>query len=270
MIVLWVTLLLLHQGHTLTPVTTVQLGEPATLTCVSPDEKLSARKVHWYKQSARETLKLVVSMWNLKPQYAPEFPASRFVLNHDKKSSNLTILKTTEEDEGMYQWCKKTRKTSNYTVVQPPASDPVRAGAPMTLQCSVLSDSETKTCPGDHSVFWFRAGAKESHPNIIYTDGRTSNEYKGSEVIFLLCVIQALSLTVIICLIYALKNKESGFYNAAVAVQKHRSGQQRDEDAQFYSAVVFTMMKTGCDAMKEKNAAERQRIYAAVKAFGLD
>ncbi|XP_059201646.1 uncharacterized protein LOC131981390 [Centropristis striata] len=197
-IVLWVTLLLLHQGYTLIPVTTVQLGEPATFT-----------------------------------------------------------------------W--KTQKTSNYTVVQPPASDPVRAGAPMTLQCSVLSDSETKTCPGDHSVFWFRAGTKESHPNIIYTDGRTSNEC--SELIFLLCVVQALSLIVIICLIYALKIKESDCYNgynAAVAMHKHRSGQQRDEDAQFYSAVVFTVMKTGCDAMKEKNAAEKQRIYAAVKAFGLD
>ncbi|XP_059201707.1 uncharacterized protein LOC131981454 [Centropristis striata] len=125
-------------------------------------------------------------MWNSKPEYAPEFPASRFVLNHDKKSNNLTILKTTEEDEGMYhcaltEWLNSEwsgtyllvkEKTSNYTVVQPPASDPV--GAPMTLQCSVLS--ETKTCPGDHSVFWFRAGTKQSHPNIIYTDGRTSNE----------------------------------------------------------------------------------------------
>ncbi|XP_059202920.1 uncharacterized protein LOC131982315 [Centropristis striata] len=114
---------------------------------------------------------------------------------------------------------------------------------------------------------------------ILFGNG-TKLEFEGietclwsqnaNEMIFLICGVQALSLIVIVCLIYAFKKKESDCYNAAVAVQKHRSGQQRDLDAQFYSAVVFTVMKTGCDAMKEKNAAERQRIYAAVKAFGLD
>ena len=70
-----------------------------------------------------------------------------------------------------------SQRTLNYTVVQQPtASDPVRPGDLKTLQCSVLSDSETKTCPGDHSVFWFRVGSDKSHPNILYTDGNRRDE----------------------------------------------------------------------------------------------
>jgi len=44
----------------------------------------------------------------------------------------------------------------------------------MTLQCSVLSDSENEMCPAD--VFWFRDVSQNSHPDIIYTDGNGRNE----------------------------------------------------------------------------------------------
>lgn len=37
-----------------------------------------------------------------------------------------------------------------------------------------------------------------------------------------------------------------------------------------YSAAVFTMMKTGSGGTRDANAVDRERIYAAVKAFGLD
>ncbi|KAM7000341.1 signal-regulatory protein beta-2-like [Tautogolabrus adspersus] len=96
---------------------------------------------------------------------------------------------TTQEDEGMYhcgvfEWPKITwsgtyvslkgnsERRSNLTVVQwPTVSGPLRPGDLMTLQCSVLSDSDSKTCPGGHSVFWFRAGSNESRTDIIYTAG---------------------------------------------------------------------------------------------------
>lgn len=45
---------------------------------------------------------------------------------------------------------------------------------------------------------------------------------------------------------------------------------QRDEDAWIYSAVVFTVMKTGSGGTRDAKAAERERIYTAVRAFGLD
>ncbi|XP_073343648.1 uncharacterized protein [Pagrus major] len=195
MIVFCVTLLLLHQGYALVPVTTVQLGEPVTFTCLLPSDDLGGKRLHWYKQSVGDDLKLLVTLVkHSNPVYEPEFSASRLDLKVEKNISNLTILRTTEEDEGMYHcaviyWNEifwsgtylslkgNTQRTSTYTVVQrPTASDPVRPGDLKTLQCSVLSDSETQTCPGDHSVFWFRVGSDKSHPNILYTDGNRRDE----------------------------------------------------------------------------------------------
>ncbi|XP_044062385.1 uncharacterized protein LOC122880889 [Siniperca chuatsi] len=194
MILLWVTLLVLHQVYALVPVTTVQLGEPATFTCALPNIEISRIKLYWYKQRAGETLKLIVTVWkSAKPEYAPAFSVSRLDVNVSKNISNLTILRTIQEDEGMYhcavlEWINITwtgtylslegnnQRTSNYTVVQgPTVSDPDRPGD-STLQCSVLSDSDNKTCPGDHSVYWFRAGSDKSHPHIIYTDGNRHDE----------------------------------------------------------------------------------------------
>ncbi|XP_030252148.1 uncharacterized protein LOC115568728 [Sparus aurata] len=194
MIVFCVTLLLLHQGYALVPVTTVQLGEPVTFTCVVPSDQFR-RDIYWYKQSVGDVLKLIVALKsNYKPVFGPEFIESRLDLKVEKNISKLTIFSTIEEDEGMYHcaviylnknFCSgnylslkgNTQRTSNYTVVQQPtASDPVRPGDLKTLQCSVLSDSETKTCPGDHSVFWFRVGSDKSHPNILYTDGNRRDE----------------------------------------------------------------------------------------------
>uniref|UniRef100_A0A4W6CFJ8 Ig-like domain-containing protein n=1 Tax=Lates calcarifer TaxID=8187 RepID=A0A4W6CFJ8_LATCA len=59
-------------------------------------------------------------------------------------------------------------------------SDPVRPGDSVTLQCSVLSESENKTCPGDHSVYWFRAGSDKLHPEIIYTHGNDCEKRSDS------------------------------------------------------------------------------------------
>ncbi|XP_053180264.1 uncharacterized protein LOC128363326 [Scomber japonicus] len=194
MIVLWVTLLVLHQGYTLIPVITVQLGEPANFTCALSDE-LSRKNVHWYKQSAGDTLKLIVKLSQYEePEYAPEFSPSKLKAHRDKNISNLTILRTTQEDEGMYhcgvtdwintEWSGtyllvkgNSERTSNYTVVQgSTVSDPVHPGDSVTLQCSVLSDSGNKTCSGGHSVYWFRTGSNASHPDFIYTDGSSPDE----------------------------------------------------------------------------------------------
>ncbi|XP_037636169.1 signal-regulatory protein beta-2-like isoform X2 [Sebastes umbrosus] len=63
-----------------------------------------------------------------------------------------------------------------------PPSDPVRPGASVTPQCSVLSDSENKTCPGEHSVCCFRAGSHQYRPSCNYTQGNGVGEHeKNSE-----------------------------------------------------------------------------------------
>ncbi|XP_042349197.1 uncharacterized protein LOC121948026 [Plectropomus leopardus] len=65
-------------------------------------------------------------------------------------------------------------------VIQNISSDPVRPGDSVTLQCSVLSDSEKKTCPEEHSVIWFRARSDESHPSLIYAQRNNSDECEKS------------------------------------------------------------------------------------------
>ncbi|XP_078116305.1 uncharacterized protein LOC144524135 isoform X4 [Sander vitreus] len=200
MILLWVTLLVLHQGYSLVPVTTVRLGEPATFTCALHYKESDRPQLDWYKQSAGETLKLIVTKHkSTKPAYAPEFSESRLEMNNDNNFSNLTILRTIQEDEGMYhcasmEWLTSPVWSGTYllikgnsesepnitAIIQDHPSVPLHPGDSVTLQCSVLSDSEKKTCPGEHSVFWFRAGSDESHPSLIYAHGNRGDECEKS------------------------------------------------------------------------------------------
>lgn len=61
-----------------------------------------------------------------------------------------------------------------------PPSDHVYQGDPVALQCSLLSNTEKKTCSGNHSVFWFRAGTDQSQPSLIYAHGNTGDECNKS------------------------------------------------------------------------------------------
>uniref|UniRef100_A0A668SBS3 Ig-like domain-containing protein n=1 Tax=Oreochromis aureus TaxID=47969 RepID=A0A668SBS3_OREAU len=93
---------LYSNSDTLVPVKTVQLGEPANITCALPNV-VSSSGVHWYKQSVGDTLKLIVSLYErAAPQYGQEIFKSRFQAHYDKKFSNLTILKAVQDDEGIY------------------------------------------------------------------------------------------------------------------------------------------------------------------------
>ncbi|MED6252489.1 hypothetical protein ATANTOWER_012390 [Ataeniobius toweri] len=345
MILFWVTLLLLHQGSdTLVPVTTVQLGETATLTCLLPDEKRSSSVLHWYKQSAGNTLKLIVNLLeNVKPTYESELLASRLDATYKEKISNLTIWKTTQGDEGMYHcalidWNKNswqatylllkgnTERTSTYNVAQwPTVSEPAHPGDLVTLQCLVLSDSDEKTCSGDPSVFWFRERSAKSHAGIIYTGGnkndgceKTSDTQnrcifnfsttlsssdagiyycvvaacgeilfgngtklgvKGSslwsqdagKVILLLGAVLAISLAVIAVLMGSIKKNSCVHCKAGIELQNHISGQKtqhRTKGGWIYSTAIFTTIDSDWAGLKKE--AERKRIYAAAKAFGLN
>uniref|UniRef100_A0A087XLY8 Ig-like domain-containing protein n=1 Tax=Poecilia formosa TaxID=48698 RepID=A0A087XLY8_POEFO len=196
MILLWV-MLLLHQiflsnADGLVPVITAHLGEEKTLTCLLPDVKDRRNKLFWYRQTAGDTLEVIVKLVTLaNPEYGAGYSESRVEAVLTDKVSNLTILKAAQEDEGMYHcgftdWNQNvwqglyliikgnTVGTSNYRVVQKKmVSDSSGPDAYVTLQCSILSDFENKTCSEDPSVFWFRSD--KSHPDIIYADGNRTN-----------------------------------------------------------------------------------------------
>lgn len=111
-------------SDTLVPVTVAHLGEPVTLPCVLPKSEFSRKEVSWYRQRAGDSLKV---MWALMesaaPEFVPEFNGSRWKVNYDKTFTNLTILKTTKEDEGIYhcgvaEWFKSTKWTGTYLLIK--------------------------------------------------------------------------------------------------------------------------------------------------------
>uniref|UniRef100_A0A3Q2FCY4 Ig-like domain-containing protein n=1 Tax=Cyprinodon variegatus TaxID=28743 RepID=A0A3Q2FCY4_CYPVA len=169
----------------------VQLGEPVTFTCANME---SRTWIYWYKQTSGDTLKMIVKQRKtMDPNNSPEFPSSRFKVTNDDKISNLTIMRTVEQDEGMYHYILvlkynliviisgNSKKTSSYTVVQQStASESSGPEDSETLQCSVLSESENNSCSEDLSMFWFKAGSNRSYPNIIYTDGKRADNCKKS------------------------------------------------------------------------------------------
>uniref|UniRef100_A0A3Q2W8K2 Ig-like domain-containing protein n=1 Tax=Haplochromis burtoni TaxID=8153 RepID=A0A3Q2W8K2_HAPBU len=184
---------------TLIPITSVQLGETVTFTCdLRKNSQFSRREVDWYKQSTGDSLKLI---WTLKesaqPEFSAEFTQSRWKVNYNENSTNLTILRANQEDEGIYhcgitEWFKNTEwsvfpnfnQTSDYTVVQTPLTTVQEPGKSVTFRCSVFSDSDKKTCPGDLTVLWFRAGSHKSYPKLIYTDRNKSKEYSEERCLY--------------------------------------------------------------------------------------
>lgn len=62
------------------------------------------------------------------------------------------------------------------SVIQEPLLYPVFPGDQVTLRCSVFSDCESRKCPTDHKVYWFKTGPDESHHSLIYIDGKSGNE----------------------------------------------------------------------------------------------
>ncbi|XP_070818319.1 uncharacterized protein [Chaetodon trifascialis] len=196
MILSWIKLFLLHQGYAQISVTTVQLGDPVTFTCLFRDLESNNVRVKWYKQTVGDTLRLITTLMKSteSPTFERGFPPSRFDANHSSIMSALTILETVEEDEAVYhcgiiawnkdQWSGtylsvkgNIQRTTDYTVVQwPTVSDPVHPGDSVMLQCSVRSDSGKTSCPGEHSVLWFGVRSDKSHPNIIYADGNRTDD----------------------------------------------------------------------------------------------
>ncbi|XP_020308603.1 uncharacterized protein LOC109864930 isoform X1 [Oncorhynchus kisutch] len=180
----------------LSPVTTVQLGDPVTLLCVFPEEEFNDEQMHWYKQTMGGIPQLVSSMhkYLTEPVFHSGFNNSHFSVTLAQRMFRLTIMKSIPEDEAMY-YCAIGRvmtvkfrdgtflslkgngqRSDNQIVEQQPESDPVHPGDSVTLQCTVLSE----TCTGEHNVYWFRAGSGESHPGVIYTPGNRSDECEKS------------------------------------------------------------------------------------------
>ncbi|XP_054453108.1 signal-regulatory protein beta-2-like [Anoplopoma fimbria] len=166
---------------------TVNVGQNVTLTCARQKTWLSTY-LFWIRL-ASETFPEILG-GTLAHDYNVEKETRHITTKQEPGTFVLHISKTQFNDTAVY-YCIKVRN-SNMTfskgiflrikgpepditaVTQDFPSDPVRPGDSVTLQCSVLSDSKKKTCPGEHNVYWFKAGSDESHPSLIYAQRNNS------------------------------------------------------------------------------------------------
>ncbi|XP_058252980.1 uncharacterized protein LOC131357736 [Hemibagrus wyckioides] len=165
----------------------VKSGERLTLNCTFRDQH-SKELIIWYKQKFGQMPREVGNIRaHIDTQTSPEF-SSGFKVDEILNGISLTMLRTKKADEGLYfcgvyTWGKF--KFSNGTfvavtddrdvkvsVLQRAMSDSVPAGASVTLQCSVLSESRA----AELQVLWFRAAPPQSHPQIIYTHHNSSHQ----------------------------------------------------------------------------------------------
>ncbi|XP_032383509.1 uncharacterized protein LOC116696560 isoform X3 [Etheostoma spectabile] len=171
---------------------TVGVGEDVTLNCNRQHGYTAA--LFWirlvsgnFPEFLAGTLSIDFHVVNKTPHISAKQEPGTFVLH---------INKTKLSDTGVY-YCIKVEQTEitflkgtllrikesepHITAfIQHHPSVPVRPGDSVTLQCSVLVDSEKKTCSSEHSVFWFRARSDESHPSLIYKNGNRGDECEKS------------------------------------------------------------------------------------------
>ncbi|XP_027007861.2 uncharacterized protein LOC113646052 [Tachysurus fulvidraco] len=191
---LWIVILSLN---TITPVQTVDFSRPSFLS-VKPGERVTLdcpfgpiqTSVFWHRQKFGEMPQRIGKRLAYKEfEMSPEFEMSGFIMElTDRQNISLMIPHVRNEDEGLY-YCGKSfmddfilssgtflavtdTEDVKVSVWQRGVSDSVPAGASVTLQCSVLSESRA----AELQVLWFRAAPPQSHPQIIYTHHNSSHQ----------------------------------------------------------------------------------------------
>ncbi|XP_028272735.1 uncharacterized protein LOC114443024 [Parambassis ranga] len=173
-----------------TSLTVAEHGDNLTLTCLGIEYGM----FYWFKMDFGYMAGSIVRGSFDRVTLEKSFDKRKFMVEKVGNVYSLTITNVSKEDEAVY-FCQtgssyeimirnvtvlavndpKTKQKSVY-VKQSPNMKSVPLGDTVNLQCSLFSGNKENTdqCPGNHSVYWFRAGSG-SYPGIIYTD-RSSGE----------------------------------------------------------------------------------------------
>ncbi|XP_047658566.1 uncharacterized protein LOC125138464 [Tachysurus fulvidraco] len=164
------------------------LGHAVTLHCTMV-VKSNMDLIVWYKQKpGRIPQGIGMIGVAIGEIILPPFNETVYQLTKTGNITSLNILHVTKDDEAMYI-CGASRVNViefssgiflsvrdkphlGISVWQRGVSDSVPAGASVTLQCSVLSESRA----AELQVLWFRAAPPQSHPQIIYTHHNSSHQ----------------------------------------------------------------------------------------------
>ncbi|KAM9401422.1 uncharacterized protein ACWYII_030984 [Salvelinus alpinus] len=176
------------------PVIVTQLGQSVSLTCFCQSNLMV--RVSWFKQTVgQKPLLMASSYYGTKNSlyFTKDFnETKRLSVKREVDSFNLTISKTESGDTATY-YCGamevgkvifgegtslivKDSGSNHMSILQQPVSESVQPGDSVTLNCTIHS----KTCAGEHSVYWFRHGSGESRPGIIYNNGDSSDQCEKS------------------------------------------------------------------------------------------
>ena len=170
----------------------ISVGESVTLTC---SHNLSGQTVvlSWYKQTLGHKPQLISSSFKNSPNgtYYNEFKDNpRFSVHIASNKLHLRMSDVQLSDSATYYCTSSYSNQMDFAEeailnvkgsgiqhsVQQPASLSVQLGDSVTLNCTI----HTETCPGEHSVYWFRRGSRESRPGILYTHGGRSDQCEKS------------------------------------------------------------------------------------------
>ncbi|XP_017329372.1 uncharacterized protein LOC108268742 [Ictalurus punctatus] len=193
MMLMWITAMLFNKiadstqmnsiNHPNTMIT-ADVGDNVTLHCFRLREE-NTDSIIWYKQKVGHKPCVIVAVQH-ETYYENEFKPPKFSIEKEKRNGHLKIVNVEPSDEAVY-YCGYINFLTRFTngtflsvkgkpdlsvsVFQSGVSDSVPAGASVTLQCSVLSESRS----AELQVLWFRAAPPQSHPQIIYTHHNSSH-----------------------------------------------------------------------------------------------
>ncbi|XP_065109418.1 novel immune-type receptor 12 [Paramisgurnus dabryanus] len=177
---------------------TFSAGETVTLQCsISQNYE---NYYYWFKQSLGEAPTCILSVYGSEMiTFTGDFKSDkRLSVKKKKEYFALIINDTRSSDTGIYYCGARdydqitfsngmflNYKVSGESTIQQyiqqflPKMDLATSnkhafnpGDSVNLQCTIL----TKRCVGNHSVYWFRHGAGDSHPGVIYTHENKNDE----------------------------------------------------------------------------------------------
>uniref|UniRef100_A0A8D0ATD4 Ig-like domain-containing protein n=1 Tax=Sander lucioperca TaxID=283035 RepID=A0A8D0ATD4_SANLU len=244
---------------------TVGVGGDVRLTCT----RESTGSLFWIRLVSGEFPKVLGKTFSFESD-------PRITATEEPRTFVLHIAKARLSDTAVY-YCMKIHRQNftflkgfytflNFPGPEPdptavPPSDPVGPGDSVTLQCSVLSDSENKTCPEEQSVFCFRAGSHQCGPGFNYTQGNSNVSSSDGGTYY--CAVVTCGE------IFSGNGSKLETEGNCIVFIFFLKFSQTDEDL-VYSAPIFTSRKASKGGTRDAKTEEEESIYSDVRAQGLD